>query len=231
MKRNSTLFLMMVLVCICWFGIFKFSGLATLYLEEPMEYAGRTIIAEKISNDMAVISVDGEQDLFKIGETKTINGVKVHLSDITYFPEKEDRKVELNLESTTVCSDEKCELGEDSSNCCVDCGCSEGYNCENNECIYRPADQCTVDTDCDDSNASTEDFCFGSPKICHYQNILCNTNEDCNDNDPCTSDRCTFNDCIHEPMEDCESEEVPVSQPNKESFFSKFIKKIVNLFK
>jgi len=222
MEKDSTVLLMMVLIVICWFGIFKFSGMAALYLGETIEYAGRTIVVERVNADSAIISVDEEQDIFKKGDKKLINGIEIQVLEIIYFPEPEDRRIEINLDSTTICSDGVCDLGEDSENCCIDCGCQTDYTCENNECVYRPANKCEIDVDCDDNNLITKDLCFGEPKTCHYQTIQCDLNEDCEDNNKCTQDYCIFNACINKPVAGCETKEVPISKSvENKGFFSK----------
>lgn len=228
--KNDTLVLMMILICLCWFGIFKFSGLAVMHMGESVTYSGRTLVIERVYEDSVVISINEEKDFFKIGDTKTINGVIIHVSGITYFPEQEDRSVELNLDTTTVCGNGNCELGEDSSFCCLDCGCSQDYECENSECVYSPTDKCQTDTDCNDNNALTKDFCFGSPKTCHYQIIKCQSDKDCDDKDSCTKDTCSFNDCVHQPIGNCKYEETTTETSEGEGFFSRLFKKLFNIF-
>ena len=227
--KNNTILLMIVLIAVCWFGIFRFSGMAVVYLEEPHIYAGRTIILERVYSSSVIISVDGEKDIFTIGDPKAINGIEISVSKIIYFPEKADRSAELHLSSSTVCSDGKCELGEDSNNCCIDCGCEADYSCESNQCEYNPADQCQTDSDCDDLNMSTKDYCYGEPKTCKYQTIQCHTAIACDDNNPCTEDSCSFNECINKQIEDCKLT-VILKQTQKEGFLTRFLRKLFNIF-
>lgn len=82
------------------------------------------------------------------------------------------------------------------------------------DCIM--ADECEVDSDCDDNDISTTDSCSGTPKKCSNTKITecktgdnycptncnyeqdkdcpepgeCSTDSDCDDNDACTTDRC-----------------------------------------
>ncbi len=61
---------------------------------------------------------------------------------------------------------------------CIDCG------------------SCSTNSDCDDGNACTIDYCDGDPLICHHKLILW-----CKNNDGCCPKRCTLqndNDCIKE---------------------------------
>jgi len=86
-----------------------------------------------------------------------------------------------------VCGDGRCVEGESYLSCCQDCGCLPGFSCESNACVPAEKDQCSTDTDCDDSDASTRDTCSGMPKTCSYNQLT----ECVNDDDYCTPG-CSF---------------------------------------
>ena len=74
------------------------------------------------------------------------------------------------------CGDGTCEGSEDDINCAVDCGVVG----------------CSVNADCDDGNACTDDVCSGG--------TCSNTPIDCDDGDACTTDSCSGGVCSNDPI-------------------------------
>src|SRR5262249_51636542 len=60
---------------------------------------------------------------------------------------------------------------------------------------------CTVDADCNDGNACTQDRCATGLGICQHVNIsgCCTSAAQCDDGNSCTADACTNNVCTHTP--------------------------------
>jgi len=60
------------------------------------------------------------------------------------------------------CGNGVCEEGEDAMNCSADCGV--------------PPDECTLDSECDDNNMCTQDFCDLGTNTCKSLEPLCRQN-------------------------------------------------------
>ena len=148
------------------------TGYSIYYTGDSFESDGRIITVEKISQNSAVISINGIKMLIGVGDKKNENGVDIELMNIFYVSEPEARNVDLSINITGIrCGDEKCEEGENSENCCMDCGCLENYKCKDNKCVYSPPPECRKHEECDDGDPETIDLCVDlHPKICkHYK--------------------------------------------------------------
>ncbi|MAG45559.1 MAG: hypothetical protein CMH63_02175 [Nanoarchaeota archaeon] len=157
-----------------------------------LEFEGRTITAQFVQESKVVLEVDGEKNIINNGQSKTIKGIRIIVTDIFYSGE--DSTVSFNAELTYTCGDGTCNDGETSVNCCQDCECPLGNQCTSNGCI-RP--ECFLDEDCDDNKELTKDSCDNYK--CKYRNINCNSNSQCDDNDPDTDDFCTSGKCQNLP--------------------------------
>ncbi|MBT4165597.1 hypothetical protein HOE04_01000, partial [archaeon] len=61
-----------------------------------------------------------------------------------------------------------------------------------------PGSKCQTNQDCDDDNiCNGQEFC--EQGICMFGNTL-----NCEDNDPCTHDYCANNQCVNNPLPDCQ---------------------------
>ncbi|UZE94234.1 MAG: VCBS repeat-containing protein [Candidatus Pacearchaeota archaeon] len=67
--------------------------------------------------------------------------------------------------------------------------------CTNNSCYYQEI-ECINDSNCDDNNSLTFDYCINNS--CYYVEPECFTDEDCNDNNESTTDLCQDYNCIYE---------------------------------
>ena len=202
---------------------------------EPLEtitYEGREITLNAVQGNKALISVDGEKNILSLNQQKTINGVKITLIEI--FDAGDFGTANLDFELAYNCGDLKCDEFETSENCCKDCGCSGALKCVENSCILP---ECTLDSQCEDSNSLTEDYCsefkckhrnikcekdldcndnnLDTDDTCYkgncrnFLNYVCKTNEDCEDQNPCTTDLCVNKDCQNTLKENCEFESEP----------------------
>ena len=159
-------------------------------------------------------------------------GVKITLIEI--FDAGDFGTANLDFELAYNCGDLKCDEFETSENCCKDCGCSGALKCVENSCILP---ECTLDSQCEDSNSLTEDYCsefkckhrnikceknldcndnnLDTDDTCYkgncrnFLNYVCKTNEDCEDQNPCTTDLCVNKDCQNTLKENCEFESEP----------------------
>ena len=81
----------------------------------------------------------------------------------------------------------------------VTCGnCSTGQICVGGACK-----ECTVNSQCDDSNVCTTDTC--SNGICSHSTIsgCCTSSSQCSDSNICTTDLCSSNVCSHSIINNC----------------------------
>ena len=220
----------------------------TLNLGDANEFSGYEILLKNLKSDKAVISVNGETNIFELNEEKVISGLKITLKEITYISDSEG-SVKIDSSSLYVCGNSECDPTETQENCCQDCGCQTLYDCEENKCIVHVDNQCDDDADCEDNNPDTLDTCSGSPRKCNnISQLICDENTDCDDSNECTNDICRNNDCFNEVIPNCapsaaeetqqeendetenndnEVQEINEQAPTKISF----IKRIINFFK
>ncbi len=234
-------------------GIFLILGLLilinlvladTLSKGGQIEIGGKKLTVKGISQGSAVIDVGGVSNIVKLDEAKTINGVKVSVSNI-FYSGSEGSQVDVTAESLYACGDGNCDESETSDNCCKDCGCKNELECDDNKCREKPINKCNSDAECNDNDPSTEDRCTGSPKECkHIGGKLCEKNDDCNDGDECTKDECKSFDCFNTKIEGCisnnavqwdnnknESELNNVTDEKKDDEKESFMRKIIDFFK
>ena len=99
---------------------------------------------------------------------------------------------------TQTCNNSICEPGENSTNCCVDCVCRLGQTCINNTCTGIPFN-CTLDSDCTDSDKCTSDICFHPNTIYAHCGHIEKTECGGDNSDGCCPFSCNANEDI-----DCE---------------------------
>ncbi len=117
-----------------------------------------------------------------------------------------------------ICGDEYCDSSEEfMGNCPQDCNpiippepeCIINSDCDDNNpytndfcfedfCVHGDLG-CLVDEDCDDENSYTNDFCFEG--VCEYEDFECLVDKDCNDYNYTTSDNCVNNECVYRELE------------------------------
>lgn len=238
------------------------SSSVTLKQGEVYETGKKELIVENIKSDMIKVNVDSIKNIISVGEQKEVNGVNILVESVFYVDEPEDRTATVSISMAFYCGDKACDMdqNETKENCCEDCGCNPGYVCSDSMCkteaqvereqeeeADQRRDKCIADTDCDDNDSTTEDFCQrrpGKPNRCFHIPQICQTDSDCEDQDPCTVDRCVTNDCFNTKMPeyiDClkkqealdaeEEEESTISEePSTEEIGKEPVKKEKGLF-
>ena len=126
------------------------------------------------------------------------------------------------------CSNDEIDYCYSGDGYCPD-GCE--YN-DDNDCDEPvEVDECSVDSDCDDNDASTEDECSGTPLVCSNELITscvsndgycadgcsfdndddceevnddeCSVDSDCDDNNDFTKDECSGSECVFTLVDYC----------------------------
>jgi hypothetical protein len=160
-----------------------------------------TMLAANQANQNAIIKVSSSQKTVTQGNTYTIGGHDVHVDEL-YMTD-----IPITYGSITLTFSKDC----------------------NPQPIVttttQPKNECESNEQCDDGNISTKDYCNGSPKHCHHDNITkclnndsycptgcnyfkdndcCQTDTDCNDDDFSTKDTCINSSiCIHNLITEC----------------------------
>jgi len=197
---------------------------------EEVTFENRQIKIVALQQEKAVIQVDEEKSIINKGQSKTVNGVTIKVTDILYAGD-ESSSVTFNTELSYSCGDLTCSPFENSKNCCSDCPCQGNERCTSSGCIipecflnddcndnneltkdscqdYKCKHQeisCTKDSQCNDNNPDTDDFC--SSGECQNLPPICKSDEDCKDENPCTLDQCINRDCGYKKIENCSQPE------------------------
>jgi hypothetical protein len=95
--------------------------------------------------------------------------------------------------------------------CRVDSNCDDGNGCTQDFCTVQGCcentAECSGAADCDDGDPCTVDACTETGCCEYYPE--CTSNADCDDNDACTLDTCTLDGCCtHEPTQDDDADGV-----------------------
>ena len=183
MKKLPILFLLLLLPTI---------SALTLNQGESLEFENRVITAKFVQESKVVMDIDGEKSIISNGQSKTISGIRLSITDIFYTGDTSE--VSFNAELTYSCGDGTCNEGETMVNCCSDCECAIGNQCTSSGCVLP---ECFLDEDCNANKELTKDSCDNYK--CKYRNINCNSNSQCDDNDPDTDDFCTSGKCQNLP--------------------------------
>lgn len=97
-------------------------------------------------------------------------------------------------EDSFYCPDGTCRAWQ----CAKDAHCAGGEKCNTvtYKC-YPPATGCTLDTQCVDDDACTDDVCDVAKGTCTHELIkgCCKVAADCDDSDPCTTETCNAGKC------------------------------------
>lgn len=220
MNEKKILIFAFLIICLSFIcQEINLTGHSIYYQGESFESDGKSVTIKKISSSNAVFDVDGEKNIISVGEYKEINGIKIEVISIFYVDEPEERNVDISASVITfdagnICGDNECEENENSDNCCVDCGCSEGYECDEDECILIRLDECKDHEDCDDGDFETTDLCLNQrPRVCKNYRVDGDQEEE----------------SIEEQVED-EEEETSTPEIKKEGFFTKLINFLKSLF-
>ncbi|MBU2639242.1 MAG: hypothetical protein KKG75_00880 [Nanoarchaeota archaeon] len=164
----------------------------TLQKDQVTNYNGHDITVTGFQEDKVLIRVDDSSNIISEGQQKEISGVKITVTEIFFADDLSTVDIDLSLSYT--CGDATCDNFENYETCCTDCGCDQltTQKCVENICITP---ECTSDTNCNDNNELTEDYC--EDYKCKFRKIRCETNLDCNDNDPDTDDTCNSGNCLN----------------------------------
>ncbi len=183
-------------------------------------YNGKNITLVGFQEEKIGFNTDGKLGFAGLKAQTYVNGVNICVDGYSHAP----AKAIFYLYAPFVCGDGICSQYEDHSICCTDCRCGLASQiCLYNQCfenVTKPAalSQCNVDTDCDDKNPCTKEFCNKTalPATCQRTPIItcltgdgccplacesdtdqdcavidkCKSKYDCNDNNPCTEDSC-----------------------------------------
>lgn len=143
-----------------------------------------TILKLDHENDKIIACVNNEKAIVSDEADKTVNGLLIHIKSV--------RQDYARVEVTRRCTSSKCNCEE------------TPQDCSNIECY----NECDFDSECDDNNENTNDFCRGTPKKCvniEKKPVECTVYSDCYDGDECTIDECISETCNYREVFGCES--------------------------
>jgi len=142
-----------------------------------------TLIKFDPENDKIIVCVNNEKAIVSDELDKSVNGVTIHIKSVKIDYAK--------IELTRSCTSSKCSCEETSE------------DCSNVECF----NECDYDSECDDGDEDTLDFCTGSPKKCVNnpieKQVECVKDAECDDANDCTIDKCVDGECIHDDIIGC----------------------------
>lgn len=194
----------------------------------PIIINGKTFELDGRGENQVYVRIDGK--ITKVTELYEYrNGVFLQLIDYNDPYDNNPLIATITIVMDYVCGNKVCELGEKDS-CCTDCNCTAGYTCTQNQCIDSKLNECFNNSDCNDNNPCTIDFCSGIPMICNNTFF-----SDCVSGDDCCPIDCNKTldyinndlDCLPKPEcwtdFDCnDSDETTIDLCDKKEKFCKF---------
>jgi len=190
-------------------GCSSYAATYELRNHELISISGKTFELSGMGTKDVYVEVDGQFGKVSSASNSStsINGALMRVLDI-YEPFGDNPLIvyfDINIEF--VCGDGVCASSENSVSCCTDCGCGNESTCFSNQCYNSAANECFIDSECDDGNSCTIDKCSDVPFKCSYESVV-----ECNSNDGCCPDGCALVtnyidgdlDCL--PAPDCESD-------------------------
>ncbi|MEM3127033.1 MAG: hypothetical protein QW331_03120 [Candidatus Woesearchaeota archaeon] len=193
---------------------------------ETVTVSGRNIEIERISEEEAIILIDGNSVFLKADREDLKFGVLSKMSEPRF---SKTGKSYARFEFTTyaTCGDGVCDSKYENANiCCRDCKCrNENFLCIDNYCIDPKTSECIYDKDCKGeflNYTCVGRKCAGTPRKCIYWEVKeagpkdgccipgteakkdpdcyeCELDRECDDKDECTKDRCEEYVCTHSP--------------------------------
>ena len=137
-KAIFVVFLVMVVFALAKTETVKFGKMDSYELKDK----NITVITYDEEDDKVILCVNGERAIVSEDRDKTVNGLLIHIREVKQSYAK--------LEISRTCSGSKC-------------SCEKvGEECDNTPCF----DECKENSECDDGDVNTNDFCTGKPKKC-----------------------------------------------------------------
>ncbi len=219
--KKAACFLFVFLVSLNFVLAESVSG--TYGVGEKVTVGGYVITIDRISDEEAIVLVDGRSVFVEKDQEEYQYGVNIKMSNPRISKTRKNT-ADFFITTYATCGDGTCDPKyENTQICCRDCGCRNNeYACADNYCLDPKTSECIYDKDCKDEHPEWKCVgkkCSGTPRRCSYWEVTesgisdgcclpetlakddpdcyqCSEDEDCKEKIACGKMSCADRACV-----------------------------------